>query len=59
MTTQDQSLILAGCFSGDNNIPIIISGDGSLPTPDATYKTCALVWNRSVHRKDVIESKNF
>ena len=40
--TQDQSLILAGCFSGDNNIPIVISGDGSLPTPDATYKTCAM-----------------
>ena len=40
--TRDQSLILAGCFSGDNNIPIVISGDGSLPTPDATYKTCAM-----------------
>ena len=40
---QNKRLVLAGCFSGEeNNVPIVISGDEALPTPDLRYKTCAM-----------------
>lgn len=51
----DQHLILAGCFSGDdNNVPIVISGDGSLPTSDVMYKTCAMEADMWIWRHVVV-----
>ena len=36
---QHQRLVLAG---SENNTPVVIAGDGSLPTADPTYKSCAI-----------------